>query len=64
MLKDPKLTDEALARRLYLLTFNRPPTDAETAAARTIFAEAPSRARRGPGPVLGVAQFQEFLFNH
>jgi hypothetical protein len=26
MLRDPKLTDESLVRRLYLLTYNRPPT--------------------------------------
>ena len=27
MLEDPKLADAALARRLYLLTFNRPPSE-------------------------------------
>ena len=61
MLKDPKLTDQALVRRLYLLTFNRPPTAAETAEAKAIFAEAPEPGRRRPGPVLGAAQFQGVL---
>lgn len=44
LLEEPRLTDAALSRRLYLLTFNRPPREAETATALSIFAEAPSRA--------------------
>ena len=57
MLKDPKLTDQGLARRLYLLTFNRPPTEAETAEARDDLRRGARPSGRGPGPVLGVAQF-------
>ena len=64
MLKDPKLTDETLARRLYLLTFNRPPTDAEMAAGQ-------DDLRRGAQPQAGAQDLfwallnsKEFLFNH
>ena len=64
MLKDPKLTDQALAHRLYLLTFNRPPTTAETAAASAIFAEAPSRPAGAQDLFWALLNSQEFLFNH
>jgi hypothetical protein len=64
MLKDPKLTDGALARRLYLLTFNRPPSDAETAQARTIFAEAPGRVAGAQDLFWALLNSKEFLFNH
>jgi Protein of unknown function (DUF1553)/Protein of unknown function (DUF1549) len=64
MLKDPKLTDPGLARRLYLLTFNRPPTEAETARAGTIFADAPSRQAGAQDLFWALLNSQEFLFNH
>ena len=58
LLKDPKLTDETLVRTLYLVTFNRPPTDAEVAAASGLIAEGPSRSARGAGPLLGAPELQ------
>jgi hypothetical protein len=64
MLKDPKLTDPGLARRLYLLTFNRPPTEAETARAGTIFTDAPSRQAGAQDLFWALLNSQEFLFNH
>jgi len=64
MLKDPRLTDGALVRRLYLLTFNRPPTTAETAGANAIFAEAPSRAAGAQDLFWALLNSKEFLFNH
>ncbi len=64
MLKDPKLSDGALARRLYLLTFNRPPSDPETARARQVFAEAPSRAAGAQDLFWALLNSKEFLFNH
>ncbi len=58
LLEDPKLTDAALSRRLYLLTFNRPPREAETAT-RTLDlrrgAQPGGRRRRS---LLGAAEFQ------
>ncbi len=64
LLKDPKLTDKALAERLYLLTFNRPPTPAETDVAGAIFAEAPSRAAAAQDLFWALLNSKEFLFNH
>jgi hypothetical protein len=64
MLKDPKLTDQALARRLYLLTFNRPPTAAETAEAGRILAGAPGRQAGAQDLLWALLNSQEFLFNH
>ena len=64
MLKDPKLTDRGLARRLYLLTFNRPPTEAELAQAGTIFGDAPTRQAGAQDLFWALLNSQEFLFNH
>jgi Protein of unknown function (DUF1553)/Protein of unknown function (DUF1549) len=64
MLKDPRLTEEMLVRRLYLLTFNRPPTQAEIDGARTIIAEAPSRALGAQDLFWALLNSQEFVFNH
>jgi hypothetical protein len=63
-LKDPKLTDPALVRRLYLLTFNRPPTDDEVAEAERLFAEAPSRQVGAQDLFWALLNSKEFLFNH
>ena len=64
MLKDPKLTDGALARRLYLLTVNRPPTEPELVAASTIFAEGPGRQAGAQDMFWALLNSREFLFNH
>ena len=64
MLKDPKLTDESLARRLYLLTLNRPATEAEVAAAKAIFAEGTSRQAGAQDLFWALLNSREFLFNH
>ena len=64
MLKDPKLTDGAPARRLYLLTVNRPPTEQEVVAASAIFAEAPNRQAGAQDLFWALLNSREFLFNH
>jgi hypothetical protein len=64
MLEDPKLGDDALARRLYLLTFHRPPSEGETSRARSIFAGAPSRAIAAGDLFWALMNSKEFLFNH
>ena len=64
MLKDPKLTDEMLVRRLYLVSFNRPPTAAEIARARVVLAEAPNRAAGAQDLFWALLNSKEFLFNH
>ncbi len=64
MLEDPKLTDAALVRQLYLLTFNRPPSDAERSNALAIFAEAPGRAVAAQDLFWALLNSKEFLFNH
>jgi hypothetical protein len=64
MLKDPKLTDETMVTSLYLLTFCRPPSSAEVAEARTLFAEAPSRAAGAQDLFWALLNSKEFLFNH
>jgi hypothetical protein len=64
MLKDPKLTDETLVRTLYLLTFNRPPTEAEVEAARPLIVDAPSRTLGAQDLFWGLLNSKEFLFNH
>jgi hypothetical protein len=46
------------------LTFNRPPTEAETDEARAIFAEAPSRAAAAQDLFWALLNSKEFLFNH
>ena len=64
MLRDPKLTDEALIRRLYLLAFTRPPTGTEIVQARTILAEAADRAMGAQDLFWALLNSKEFLFNH
>jgi hypothetical protein len=64
MLSDPKLTEQALVRRLYLLTFCRPPSAIEIDAARVIFADAPSRPAGAQDLLWALLNSKEFLFNH
>jgi hypothetical protein len=64
LLQDPKLTDTALTERLYLLTFNRPPTRSEIAVARSVFTEAPTRAAAAQDLFWALLNSKEFLFNH
>src|SRR5262249_53286538 len=64
MLKDPKLTDETLVRRIYLLSFCRPPTAAELATAKTVLAEAPGRPAAAQDLFWAMLNSKEFLFNH
>jgi hypothetical protein len=64
MLEDPKLSDRALVRRLYLLTFNRPPSDSEVEKALAIFAEVPSRSIAAQDLFWALLNSKEFLFNH
>jgi hypothetical protein len=63
-LKDPKLTDETLIHNLYLVSFNRPPTPAETGAAKTLLAESPNRTLGAQDLFWGLLNAKEFLFNH
>jgi hypothetical protein len=64
MLKDPKLTDETLVRRVYLLSFCRPPTAAELAMAKIMLAESPSRPAAAQDLFWAMLNSKEFLFNH
>ena len=64
MLKDPKLTDLTLVRRLYLLTFGRSPTPAESTASQNILAESPSRTAGAQDLFWALLNSKEFLFNH
>jgi hypothetical protein len=64
LLKDPKLTDESLVRTLYLVTFNRPPTEAEAVAAGALIADGPSRFLGAQDLFWGLLNSKEFLFNH
>ncbi|MGE3818426.1 MAG: DUF1553 domain-containing protein [Isosphaeraceae bacterium] len=64
MLRDPRLTDDTLVRTLYLVTFDRPATDAEVEAAVGLIADAPSRAQGAQDLFWGLLNSKEFLFNH
>ena len=64
MLRDPRLTDETLIRRFYLLAFTRPPTDAELDHARMILSEASDRASGAQDLFWALLNSKEFLFNH
>jgi hypothetical protein len=64
MLSDPKLTEAALVRRLYLLTFNRPPSPIEIERAKAVFADTPNRAAGAQDLFWALLNSKEFLFNH
>ena len=64
LMRDPKLTDDTLADALYHVTFNRPPTPDERAAARALIVEAPSRVVGAQDLFWGLLNSKEFLFNH
>jgi Protein of unknown function (DUF1553)/Protein of unknown function (DUF1549) len=64
LLEDPKLADPALVRRLYLLSFNRPPSAIEASRALSVFAESPSRAVAAEDFFWALLNSKEFLFNH
>jgi hypothetical protein len=64
MLKDPRLTDETLVRRVYLLCFCRPPSAAELATAKSVLAESTSRATAAQDFFWAMLNSKEFLFNH
>src|SRR5262249_47293118 len=64
MLRDPKLTERALVRRLYLLAFNRPPSAIEAEGAGALLADAPSRAAGAQDLFWALLNSKEFLFNH
>ena len=61
---DPKLTDATLVDNLYLVTFNRPASPDERAAAVALIAEAPSRAIGAQDLFWGLLNSKEFIFNH
>ncbi len=62
--RDPRLSDASLIRTLYLVTFNRPPTDAEAASAHDLIAASPSRIVGAQDLFWGLLNSKEFLFNH
>ncbi len=64
LLRDPKLPEPALISRLYLLTFNRTPSAAETTRAKTILSEAPTRSAGAQDLFWALLNSKEFLFNH
>jgi hypothetical protein len=64
LLKDPRLTDATLVRRLYLLAFNREPSQVEADQARALIAESPGRAAGAQDLFWALLNSKEFLFNH
>jgi hypothetical protein len=64
MMRDPKLTDDTLVETLYHVTFHRPPTADERAAARELIADAPSRTVGAQDLFWALLNSKEFLFNH
>jgi hypothetical protein len=64
LLRDPKLSDESLVSALYLVTFNRPATPDEVAAARGLIRDAPNRSAGAQDLFWGLLNSKEFLFNH
>jgi len=64
MLKDPKLTDETLISRLYLITFGRHATPSEATAAKSVLADSPSRQVGAQDLFWALLNSKEFLFNH
>ncbi len=58
LLRDPKLTDDTLIDMLYHLTFNRPATAEERAAAARVARRRDQPRRRGARLVLGLIELQ------
>jgi hypothetical protein len=63
-LADASMSDEALIRNLYLVTFNRPATPEEVAAAQGLIAAAPDRTTGAQDLFWGLLNSKEFSFNH
>jgi hypothetical protein len=63
-LADPKLSDEDLIRSLYLVTFTRPATPDEVAAAKGLITDAPGRDIGAQDLFWGLLNSKEFIFNH
>ncbi len=64
MLTDPRLTEDTLVRRLYVLSFGRPPSAGEADRARAVLASAPDRDAGAQDLFWALLNSKEFLFNH
>ena len=64
MLRDPRLTEDTLIQRLYVLTFGRHPSTDEAKRAMSVLAAAPDRAAGAQDLFWALLNSKEFLFNH